>query len=160
MTDEATKADDETDGSRSGREQLELAAVEPDGLARLMAGDTAAAAGGRGASRRLPVVRHELERLDAPRRSCATSSGPRRPADLRERTLAFVAANGVLARGRDAAAVVGRPVRGAVVDPRRSWPTSRPARRRRSRTRRRAGLRPTSRRRRTPCRSVARPRCR
>ena len=63
------------------REQIELAAVEPDGLERLMAGDTPDRAGGRGAPRRLPGV-HGGARAPAAlgRRSSARRSGRcRRP---------------------------------------------------------------------------------
>jgi len=75
-------------------EQLELAAVEPGGLERLVAGDTPMAAA---------VVAHlagcepcseELRRLSraAPLLRDLVRTTP--PADLRERTLAFVAAHG------------------------------------------------------------------
>lgn len=80
-------------------EQLELAAVEPGGLERLMAGDTAMAAA---------VVAHlagcdncseELRRLTraAPLLRDVVRTTP--PADLRERTLAYVREHG---RSRDA----------------------------------------------------------
>lgn len=79
-------------------EQLELAAVEPDGLERLMAGDTPTAAAVAGHLAGCDVCAGELERL---RRSVPLVRDVVRttpPADLRERTLAFVAARGV-ARG-------------------------------------------------------------
>src|SRR6476469_10385002 len=77
------------------REQLQLAAVEPDGLDRLMAGDTPMAAviaahlaGG-------DACTTELERLrrGVPLIRDVVRTSP--PADLRERTLAYVRAQGI-----------------------------------------------------------------
>jgi hypothetical protein len=94
-------------------EQLELAAVEPGGLERVLAGDTPMAAA---------VVAHlagcdscaeELRRLSraAPLLRDLVRTTP--PADLRDRTLAYVRAHG---RERGAVAVQGSP-EGAGVPP-------------------------------------------
>ena len=71
-------------------EQLELAAVEPDGLARLMAGDTATAAAVAGHLAGCDPCAAEFQRLGraAPLLRDVVRTTP--PADLRERTLAFV----------------------------------------------------------------------
>ncbi len=84
-------------------EQLELAAVEPDGLARLTAGDTPAAAAVAGHVVGCDGCRAELARLEqaTPLLRDVVRTTP--PADLRERTLAYVREHGV-ARGSDAAA--------------------------------------------------------
>ena len=84
-------------------EQLELAAVEPDGLARLMAGDTAIAAAVAGHLAGCDACAGEFERLGraAPLLRDVVRTTP--SADLRERTLAFVRELGV-PRGADAAA--------------------------------------------------------
>ena len=85
------------------REQLELAAAEPGGLDRLAAGDTPAAAAIAGHLAGCPACATELESL---RRLSGTVRRVVRetpPADLRARTLAYVAA-------------VGRP-RGAAAEP-------------------------------------------
>lgn len=84
-------------------EQLELAAVEPGGLDRLMAGDTAAAGAVAGHLAGCPSCADELERLrrSVPLLRDVVRTTP--PPELRERTLAFVAARGVR-RGTDAAA--------------------------------------------------------
>jgi hypothetical protein len=76
------------------REQLELAAVEPGGLERLMAGDTPTATALAGHLAGCDDCTEEFARL---RRSAdvlrdVVSTMP--PADLKERTLAFVAAVG------------------------------------------------------------------
>jgi Anti-sigma-K factor rskA, C-terminal len=76
------------------RELLELAAVEPDGFDRLAAGDTAEARALAGHLAGCDECTVELERL---RRSSAVIRDAVRtapPPDLRERTLAFVAAVG------------------------------------------------------------------
>lgn len=86
------------------RELLELAAVEPDGFDRLAAGDTADAAALAGHLAGCVECARELERL---RRASAVIRDAVRtapPPDLRERTLAFVAAVGV---DRTAASVGG-----------------------------------------------------
>jgi Anti-sigma-K factor rskA, C-terminal len=77
------------------REQLELAAVEPDGLDRLMAGDTATAAAIAGHLAGCDACTTELERLrrGVPLLRDVVRTSP--PADLRERTLAYVRDRGV-----------------------------------------------------------------
>ena len=91
-------------------EQLELAAVEPDGLARLVAGDTPdalAVAGhlpGCDAGRRVPAPRRA-----APLLRDVVRTTP--PADLRERTLAFVRQHGEPLVSVDAARPPGRLLR-------------------------------------------------
>ncbi len=87
-------------------EQLELAAVEPDGLPRLMAGDTAIAAAVAGHLAGCDTCAGEFERLGraAPLLRDVVRTTP--SADLRERTLAFVREHGV-ARGAAAAAAAG-----------------------------------------------------
>jgi len=76
-------------------EQLELAAVEPDGLARLMAGDTAIAAAVAGHLAGCDRCPGEFQRLSraAPLLRDVVRTTP--SADLRERTLAFVREHGV-----------------------------------------------------------------
>src|SRR3954468_13653258 len=76
------------------REILEDAAVEPGGLERLMAGDTQRAAIVAGHLAGCPDCRAELERL---RRSVGLISPAVRavpPPELKQRTLAYVAALG------------------------------------------------------------------
>ena len=75
-------------------EQLELAAVERGGLDRLMAGDTAMAAAVVGHLAGCDVCSEELRRLSnaVPLIRDVVSTTP--PADLRERTLAYVRAHG------------------------------------------------------------------
>jgi hypothetical protein len=76
------------------RELLEDAAIEPDGLDRLMAGDTAGASIVAGHLAGCPDCSEELERL---RRSVGLIRPTVRavpPPELRERTLAYVAALG------------------------------------------------------------------
>lgn len=87
-------------------EHLELAAVEPDGLTRLMAGDTAIAAAVAGHLAGCDTCAGEFERLGraAPLLRDVVRTTP--SADLRERTLAFVREHGV-ARGAAAAAAAG-----------------------------------------------------
>ncbi len=84
------------------REQLELAAVEPDELDRLMAGDTATAAAIAGHLAGCDACTTELERLrrGVPLLRDVVRTSP--PADLRERTLAYVRDRGV-PRGATAA---------------------------------------------------------
>lgn len=76
-------------------EALELAAVEPGGLDRLMAGDTAVAAAVAGHVAGCPTCAAELERLTAqvPLLRDVIRTTP--PADLRARTLALVRERGV-----------------------------------------------------------------
>lgn len=78
------------------REQLELAALEPGGLERLMAGDTPAAQAVAGHLAGCPTCTEELVRL---RRSAVViGMGLREmpPADLRARTLAAIRSEGVV----------------------------------------------------------------
>jgi hypothetical protein len=76
-------------------EQLELAAVEPDGLARLIAGDTAIAAAVAGHLAGCDACSSEFQRLGraAPLLREVVRTTP--SADLRERTLEFVRLHGV-----------------------------------------------------------------
>lgn len=84
-------------------EQLELAAVEPGGLERLMAGDTPTAAAVAGHLAGCEACAGELERLRraVPLVRDVVRTTP--PADLRDRTLAFVRTTGI-PRGTEAAA--------------------------------------------------------
>jgi hypothetical protein len=80
----------------AAREQMELAAIEPDGLERLMAGDTPTAQAVAGHLAGCVACSDELARLQ---RSAAVIKGTVRampPADLRARTLAAIRAEGVL----------------------------------------------------------------
>ena len=89
-------------------EQLELAAVEPDGLTRLMAGDTAIAAAVAGHLVGCDACGGEFERLGraAPLLRDVVRTTP--SADLRERTLAYVREHGV-SRGTAAPPAAPRP---------------------------------------------------
>jgi Anti-sigma-K factor rskA, C-terminal len=89
------------------REHLELAAAEPDGLVRLAAGDTAAARAVAAHLAGCESCAAELQRLErsAPLLRDVVRTTP--AADLRERTLAFVAAQGI---DRSGSAVVGGPI--------------------------------------------------
>jgi hypothetical protein len=84
-------------------EQIELAAVEPGGLERLMAGDTPAAAAVVGHLAGCDRCAEELRRMSraAPLLRDVVRTTP--PADLRERTLTYVRENG---RPRGEAATV------------------------------------------------------
>lgn len=97
-------------------EQLELAAVEPGGLDRLMAGDTATAGAVAGHLAGCESCAGELERLrrSVPLLRDVVRTTP--PPDLRERTLAFVAARGVV-RGAPVASVVQDPADAAADEP-------------------------------------------
>jgi hypothetical protein len=77
------------------REALELAAIEPGGIDRLMAGDTAAAAAVAGhlAGCDACTTEHERLRRAEPMLRDLVRTTP--PADLRERTLAYVRERGV-----------------------------------------------------------------
>ena len=93
------------------RELLELAAVEPNGFDRLAAGDTPEASALAGHLAGCPECSAELERL---RRASAVIRDAVRttaPPELRERTLAFVAAVG---RDRSAPALAAATVPSAV----------------------------------------------
>ena len=101
-------------------ERIEIAAAEPEGLERLMAGDTADAAAVAGHLAGCVACTAELARI---RRTAAVARDVLRTQaapELRERTLAFVRAQGV-PRGPAVASVVGTaapvlPV-GPVVEP-------------------------------------------
>jgi len=88
-------------------EQIELAAIEPGGLERLMAGDTAMAAAVVGHLAGCERCAEELRRLSraAPLLRDVVRTTP--PADLRERTLAYVREHG---RTRGEAAATAGPV--------------------------------------------------
>lgn len=96
------------------REQLELAAVEPGGLERLMAGDTPAAQAVAAHLAGCPGCTDELRRLELAAAMIRRAVREQPPADLRERTLALVRSAGI---ARDAGAgpvpspVVPRPGR-------------------------------------------------
>ena len=75
-------------------EQLELAALEPDGLERLMAGDTASAQAVAAHLAGCPSCTAELVRLERAAPIIRDSVRELMPADLRERTLAAVRAEG------------------------------------------------------------------
>lgn len=77
------------------KEQLELAAAEPGGLDRLMAGDTPAAQAVAAHLAGCPLCTDELARLERASRLIRTVVGESPPANLRELTLAAVAAVGV-----------------------------------------------------------------
>ena len=91
------------------REQLQLAAVEPDGLDRLMAGDTPLAAAIAGHLAGCDACTTELERLrrGVPLIRDVVRTSP--PVDLRERTLAYVRDRGIQ-RGPGVAAATATPV--------------------------------------------------
>jgi len=103
------------------RELLQDAAVEPGGLERLMAGDTPIAAALAGHLAGCPECADELERL---RRSVAVIRPVVRavpPPELRERTLAYVAAVG---RPRGPAATTGAEPSAAGTEPARVAPVA------------------------------------
>jgi hypothetical protein len=86
------------------REQLELAAVEPGGIERLIAGDTAGAQAVAAHLAGCPDCTDELARLERASRLIGATVRELPPADLRERTLASVRA---LGRARGASAGAG-----------------------------------------------------
>ena len=88
------------------RETLELAALEPAGIDRLMAGDTAPAQAVAAHLAGCPRCTDELTRLDRASRLIAAVVGEAAPADLRERTLSTVR---VLGRPRHARSPAGDP---------------------------------------------------
>ena len=88
------------------REQLELAAVEPGGLDRLVAGDTATAQAVAGHLAGCLSCTAELGRLQRASTLIREVAREIPPADLRERTLATVRAAGV-ARGAGADVEIG-----------------------------------------------------
>jgi hypothetical protein len=77
------------------REELELAAVEPGGLDRLMAGDTATAQAVAAHLAGCPSCTDELRRIELASRLIRNVVSASPPADLRERTLAIVRATGI-----------------------------------------------------------------
>jgi negative regulator of sigma E activity len=77
------------------REQLDLAAAEPGGLDRLMAGDTPAAQAVAAHLAGCPECAAELARLERASSVIRTVVRELPPVDLRERTLALVRASGV-----------------------------------------------------------------
>jgi hypothetical protein len=76
------------------REQLELAAVEPGGIDRLIAGDTASAQAVAAHLAGCVACTNELARLERASRLIGTAVRELAPPDLRERTLASVRALG------------------------------------------------------------------
>ena len=86
------------------KEQLELAAAEPGGLGRLMAGDTTTAQAVAAHLAGCPACADELARVARASSLIRTVVRERPPADLRERTLAAVRAAGV-PRGAALAAI-------------------------------------------------------
>jgi hypothetical protein len=78
------------------REQMELAAVEPDGLERLMAGDTPTAQAVAGHLAGCPECTEELGRLQRSAVLIRETVRELPPPDLRARTLAAIRAEGVL----------------------------------------------------------------
>ncbi len=76
------------------REQLELAAAEPGGIDRLIAGDTATAQAVAAHLAGCPECTDELPRLERVSRLVGTVVREAPPDDLRERTLAMVLALG------------------------------------------------------------------
>ena len=94
------------------REELELAAVEPDGIDRLKAGDTATAQAVAAHLAGCPACTDELARLERASRLIAAVVREAPPADLRERTLATVRA---LGRPRDVLSPAGAPLAAAPV---------------------------------------------
>lgn len=77
------------------REQLELAAVEPGGLERLMAGDTPAAQAVAAHIAGCSACADELTRLERASRVIGQIVREQPPADLRDRTMVAIRANGV-----------------------------------------------------------------
>jgi hypothetical protein len=76
-------------------ERIEIAAAEPDGIDRLMAGDTADAAAVAGHLAGCPACVAELARIRRTAHLASEVIRSRPDPDLRARTLAFVAATGV-----------------------------------------------------------------
>ncbi len=103
------------------REQLELAALEPDGLDRLAAGDTAEAAAVAGHLAGCPACAEEARRLTilAPRLRDVAQEMP--PDGLRERTLTLVRDTG---RSRGQAAPASVPTAVAALVPVAAPPTA------------------------------------
>jgi len=95
------------------REQLELAAIEPGGIDRLIAGDTASAQAVVAHLAGCPECTDELARLERTSRLIGATIRELPPVDLRERTLASVRALG-RPRGPSLAASVDQPAGGPV----------------------------------------------
>ena len=77
------------------REELELAAAEPGGLDRLMAGDTATAQAVAAHLAGCPSCTDELARLERAAGLIRAAVGELPPANLRERTLSAIRATGI-----------------------------------------------------------------
>jgi hypothetical protein len=108
-------------------EQLELAAIEAGGLERLMAGDTAMAAAVVGHVAGCDACAEELRRLSnaVPLVRDLVRTTP--PADLRERTLAYVKAHGRVRGAReDLAAAAATSASPAMTTPITAVPAARP----------------------------------
>ena len=90
------KIDKDTMDHDAVREQMELAAVEPDGLERLMAGDTPTAQAVAGHLAGCPACTEELGRLQRSAVIVGETVRVMPPADLKARTLAAIRAEGVL----------------------------------------------------------------
>ena len=90
------------------RELLDLAAVEPGGLDRLMAGDTPAAISLAGHLAGCPTCMDEYGRLRQVSAALRDVIATQPPAELRDRTLAFIAAVG-RPRGETAAGAIPAP---------------------------------------------------
>ena len=105
----------------AAREQLELAALEPGGLERLMAGDTAAAQAVAAHLAGCPACTEELVRLQRSAPIIRTALREMPTPDLRARTLAAIRAGGVLrplpvAAGATSAPLAGVPMPAPVDD--------------------------------------------
>jgi hypothetical protein len=94
------------------REHLELAALEPGGIDRLIAGDTATAQAVAAHLAGCQACTGELARLDRASRLIAAVVRATPSADLRERTLASVRA---LGRPRGVGSAAGTPLAGATL---------------------------------------------
>ena len=95
------KDDRDTMDHDETREELDLAALQPGEMERLMAGDTLAAQAVAAHLADCPACSDELLRLERASRVIRSAVRELAPADLRERTLAAVRAEGV-PRGRSA----------------------------------------------------------
>lgn len=104
------------------RELLELAAVEPGGLERLMAGDTPAAQAVAAHLAGCPACADELARLQRAASVIRRTVREQPAADLRDRTLAFIRATGIPRGGIGGAATAS-----AVGLPASPRPAARPA---------------------------------
>jgi hypothetical protein len=107
----------------AGREQMELAAVEPDGLERLMAGDTPTAQAVAGHLAGCPSCTEELGRLQRSAVLVRDTVQAMPSPDLKARTLAAIRAEGVVRPLPVATAGAAAAVAGPAVAP---APESRP----------------------------------